>query len=88
MRYRELGAETCGLDVCADQLLNIVAGDVSRLEEWQETINGCDLVVHTAAIVSITSRARKLGASIYWGHAAFWRPPFTRGQNVLSTFPR
>ena len=51
-QYRALGAETCGLDVRADASANVVAGDVSRPEEWQETLNGCDLVIHTAAIVT------------------------------------
>jgi len=51
-RYRELGAETCGLDVRADSSLGVMAGDVSKPEEWQETVNGCDLVIHTAAIVT------------------------------------
>lgn len=52
MRYRELGAETCGLDVRADAHLNVVAGDVTRPEEWQDQLNGCDLVIHTAALVT------------------------------------
>ena len=51
-RYRVLGAETCGLDVRADSALSVVAGDVSRPEDWQESVNGCDLVIHTAAIVT------------------------------------
>jgi len=51
-RYRELGAEICGLDLRADSSLGVVTGDVSKPEEWQETVNGCDLVVHTAAIVT------------------------------------
>jgi nucleoside-diphosphate-sugar epimerase len=51
-RYRELGAETCGLDVSADASQVVVAGDVSRPEGWQETLKGCDLVIHTAAIVT------------------------------------
>ncbi|MEW5941476.1 MAG: NAD-dependent epimerase/dehydratase family protein [Chloroflexota bacterium] len=51
-RYRQLGAETSGLDVRADSNMNVVAGDVTRPEEWQEQINGCDLVIHTAAIVT------------------------------------
>ena len=50
--YRELGAQTCGLDVRGDAGLNVVAGDVSRPEEWLEAVSGCDLVIHTAAIVS------------------------------------
>jgi len=52
LRYRELGAEICGLDVRADSSLGVVAGDVSKPEEWQETVSGCDLVIHTAAIVT------------------------------------
>jgi len=51
-RYRELSAEVCGLDIRADSSLGVVAGDVSKPEEWQETVNGCDLVIHTAAIVT------------------------------------
>ncbi len=51
-RYRKLGAETRGLDVRADSALEVVAGDVSRPQEWLEHINGCDLVIHTAAIVT------------------------------------
>ena len=52
MQYRQLGAETCGLDIRADSKLNVVAGDVSRPEEWESILNGCDLVIHTAAIVT------------------------------------
>ena len=51
-RYRQLGAETCGLDVRADASAGIVAGDVSRPNEWQDVVTGCDLVIHTAAIVT------------------------------------
>ena len=51
-KYRELDAQTCGLDVRADPSSGVVAGDVSKPDEWQETINGCDLVIHTAAIVT------------------------------------
>lgn len=51
-RYRELGAQTRGLDVRANPEANVIAGDVARPEAWQEHINGCDLVIHTAAIVT------------------------------------
>ncbi len=51
-QYRALGAETCGLDIRADAALNIVAGDVSKPERWQSAMNDCDLVIHTAAIVT------------------------------------
>lgn len=50
--YRELGAQTCGLDVRSDASANVVAGDVSRPEEWQHVLTDCDLVIHTAAIVT------------------------------------
>ncbi len=51
-QYRTLGTGTCGLDVRADASVNVVAGDVSRPEEWEATLAGCDLVIHTAAIVT------------------------------------
>ena len=51
-QYRALDAETCGLDVRADASVNVVAGDVSRPEEWESALAGCDLVIHTAAIVT------------------------------------
>ena len=51
-RYRELGVEVCGLDLKADRSIGVVAGDVSQPEAWQEYVEGCDLVIHTAAIVT------------------------------------
>ncbi|MCC7119044.1 MAG: NAD-dependent epimerase/dehydratase family protein [Anaerolineales bacterium] len=51
-QYRALGSQTCGLDVRADSSWNIVTGDVSQPEAWQSALNGCDLVIHTAAIVT------------------------------------
>jgi nucleoside-diphosphate-sugar epimerase len=51
-RYRELGAQVAGLDVRADPEASIVSGDVAHPEEWAEAIQGCDLVIHTAAIVT------------------------------------
>ena len=51
-RYRELGAEVRGLDRAADATANVVAGDVAEPATWQTHIDGCDLVIHTAAIVT------------------------------------
>jgi len=51
-RYRELGADVRGLDVRADATAGIVAGDVTEPEKWQAQLDGCDLVIHTAAIVT------------------------------------
>lgn len=54
-RYRELGAEVRGMDLQADPEQDVVAGDVSQPGEWQAHADGCDLFVHTAAIVGGTS---------------------------------
>jgi len=50
--YRALGAETLGLDVRADPGLGVVAGDVSQPQGWEAHLQGCDLLIHTAAIVT------------------------------------
>jgi nucleoside-diphosphate-sugar epimerase len=56
-RYRALGAEVCGIDLRADAARNVVAGDIASPGAWQEQFAGCELVVHTAAVVSnIASR--------------------------------
>lgn len=52
-RYREAGAEVRGVDRSADPGLGIVAGDVTRAGEWQRAAAGCDLVIHTAAILGL-----------------------------------
>jgi nucleoside-diphosphate-sugar epimerase len=52
-RYRDLGAEVRGMDVVAASDENVVAGDVSRPVGWQDHARGCDLFVHTAAVVSL-----------------------------------
>lgn len=54
-RYRRLGAEVRGLDLVAEPELDIVAGNLSRPETWQSQLDGCDLVIHTAAVVSNTA---------------------------------
>jgi nucleoside-diphosphate-sugar epimerase len=52
-RFAALGVDVCGVDVRADEARAIVAGDISRPGDWQDHAAGCDLVVHTAAIVSM-----------------------------------
>ena len=54
--YRELGAEVRGMDVRADRAAGIVAGDVTARGPWQAHAEGCDLVIHTAAVVSLRLR--------------------------------
>lgn len=60
-RFRALGAEVCGVDLRADTGRDVVAGDVAVPGAWQDHAAGCDLVVHTAAVVSLRP-----------GGAAFW----------------
>lgn len=52
-RYRAQGVQVSGMDVRPDPDLEVVAGDVSQPGEWQRHAEGSDLVVHTAAIVSM-----------------------------------
>jgi nucleoside-diphosphate-sugar epimerase len=52
--YRERGAEVRGMDVRADPSQGVVAGDVSRPGDWQAHAEGCDLVIHTAAILTLS----------------------------------
>lgn len=51
-RLRAQGVEVRGVDFEADPARGVVAGDVTESGKWQERTAGCDLVVHTAAIVS------------------------------------
>ncbi len=51
-RYRELGAEVRGLDVEADPALGVVAGDITAPDAWRAHLEGCGLVIHTAAVVT------------------------------------
>lgn len=51
--YRERGWEVRGVDLTADPAAGIVAGDVGEPGAWQDHADGCDLVVHTAAVVSM-----------------------------------
>lgn len=55
-RYRAQGAQVVGMDVRPDPGLGVVAGDVSRPGDWQRHAEGCDLLVHTAAIVSMRNQ--------------------------------
>lgn len=53
-RYRSLGAEVVAIDVRSDDP-TVVVGDTSTPGPWQDALEGADLVVHTAALVSNTS---------------------------------
>lgn len=52
-RYLADGHEVRGMDLAADSARDIVAGDVAVPGPWQTHAAGCDLVIHTAAIVSL-----------------------------------
>ena len=51
-RWRAEGSEVRGVDLAADPGSGVVAGDVTGPGPWEEHAAGCDVVVHTAAIVS------------------------------------
>lgn len=57
-RYRGLGAEVRGVDFATDAAWNVVAGDVCEVERWRGHLQGCDLVIHTAAVVSLVAPMR------------------------------
>jgi nucleoside-diphosphate-sugar epimerase len=54
-RWRALGVEVVGVDRVEDPKLGVVAGDVSQPGVWQDAAEGCDVVVHTAALVGMPS---------------------------------
>ena len=56
-RYRTLGSEVSGVDLRSGDDASIVEGDVSSPGEWQRHIEGCDVVIHTAALVGMYSSA-------------------------------
>ncbi len=51
-RFRALGATVTGVDLRADPSAGVSAGDVTSEGPWQDAMAGCDLVIHTAAVVS------------------------------------
>ena len=57
-RFRAQGSEVRGVDLLAGGDDAIVVGDVTRPGAWQRHAEGCDLVIHTAAVVGMYS-ARK-----------------------------
>ena len=57
-RYRDYGAEVCGVDMSADPAWNVVAGDVREVDRWRRHLEGADLVIHTAAVVSMVAPMR------------------------------
>lgn len=54
-RYRAAGAQVRGMDLRADPANDIVAGDLTRPEQWAEHAKGCELFINTAAVVSLAA---------------------------------
>jgi nucleoside-diphosphate-sugar epimerase len=57
-RFRALGAEVRGVDLLPGDDAAIVQGDLSQPGDWQSHVAGCDLLVHTAAVVGFYSSPR------------------------------
>ncbi len=60
-RCRAAGIEVRGVDIGGEPREGIVQGDVTEPGAWQAHAAGCDLVVHTAAVVGLYS-----SPSGYW----------------------
>lgn len=56
-RFLQMGSHVIGVDLQANPALNIHSGNVAQAGDWQILAQGCDLVVHTAAVVSNTATA-------------------------------
>jgi len=54
-RYRALHTEVAGVDLHADPERGVVAGDLTRPDSWRQAMEGAELVIHTAAVVSNTA---------------------------------
>jgi nucleoside-diphosphate-sugar epimerase len=54
-RYRTLGCEVRGMDINADDAMNIVEGDITQPVTWVKHAKGCELFIHTAAVVSLAA---------------------------------
>lgn len=54
-RLRSMGYDVTGIDVVAAGDEGVTRADISAPGSWQELAAGCDLVFHTAAVVSNTS---------------------------------
>ncbi len=55
IKYRELGADVCGIDFVENPEWGVVVGDLLNPDSWKEILVGVDLVIHCAALVSNTA---------------------------------
>lgn len=56
-RFRALGSTVVGVDLNENRALNVHAGNVAAAGDWQGLAKGCELVIHTAAVVSNSAPA-------------------------------
>ncbi|MEZ5383048.1 MAG: NAD(P)-dependent oxidoreductase [Microthrixaceae bacterium] len=61
-RCAELGAEVGGLDTSPDAARGVVAGDITDPTPWRARLEGVDVVVHTAAVVT-----NNVEPAVAWG---------------------
>jgi len=54
-RYAALGCDVRGMDMQADPVRNVVAGDLTQPQTWSQHADGCELFINTAAIVSLAA---------------------------------
>jgi nucleoside-diphosphate-sugar epimerase len=47
------GHDVAGVDLRADAERSVVRGDITQPGDWQRAATGCDVVIHTAAVVSM-----------------------------------
>ena len=55
-RYKALGCEVRGMDLQPDESAGIVAGDITDPSGWAAHAKGCELFIHTAAVVSLAAQ--------------------------------
>ena len=58
-RYAADGHEVLGCDLVPDPQREVVLGDVAEPGAWQDRAAGCELVIHTAAVVSLRMEGRE-----------------------------
>lgn len=58
-RYVREGHEVLGCDLVADPARQVVSGDVAQQGAWQQHVAGSDLLIHTAAAVSLRMERRE-----------------------------
>lgn len=54
-RYRDLGCDVRGMDLQGNPEQGIVAADLCQPRQWAHHVEGCELFIHTAAVVSLSA---------------------------------